>query len=109
MLAQFPQTQVAVRAPLRLVGAWVRTSMRDAGTDCPRLWERFVPWMQSLYGVNGNAFACPSYGVSTDVDMGQAAFTYWAAIELEPRFADPATWPEGIRTLDLAGGLYAGT
>lgn len=108
-LPAFPATKVCELPARTLVGVSVRTSMQKATADCTALWERFAPWMWSVHGHCECRYTCPSFGISTDVDMQNGLFTYWAAIEIKPLFADPTTWPEGFGTFTLAGGSYVGT
>lgn len=102
------ESLVSSHAPRTLVGIHVRTSMQNAVADCTALWERFLPWMQGVSGQGEGGFAGTSYGVSTETDIQNGLFTYWAAIEMRDSFSDPSRWPEGGGVLTLAGGLYVG-
>lgn len=104
----FPEATVVELPARHLVGMSVRTSMKTATADCTALWEQFFPWMCRVNGLQGGGYACPSYGLSMDADMQSGQFTYWATIEVQSQFADPAQWPSGISSVTLAAGPYVG-
>lgn len=91
------EIDVASREAFSIVGISIHTNMNEAFHDCPRLWsEVFGPRMEEL-----PTFAGPSFGVSV-IGRGEG-FDYWAGvIHLAGQLV-----PEGMATLDLAGGLYA--
>lgn len=105
----FPEAAVVTLPAKKLVGISVRTSMEKAFADCTALWEQFYPWMLRVHGLKEEGFACPSFGLSMDADMQTGQFTYWAAIEVQDSFVDPAQWPSGFGTVDLSAGPYVGT
>lgn len=108
-IPQFPEAAIVKIPAKHLVGLSVRTSMETAMEDCTALWEQFAPWMWQVHGVENGNYACPSYGLSTDTDMQSGQFTYWATIEVQSHFADPAQWPAGFAAITLAAGPYVGT
>lgn len=91
------QIDVITREAFTIVGVSVQTNMNDSAQDCPRLWsETFGPRMEEI-----PSFAGPAFGVSVIHDEDR--FDYWAGLLHLP--GRPV--PEGMATLDLAGGLYA--
>jgi len=87
-----------------LYGISVRTNMAKASTDCPGLWQRFVPRMPEISGKPIQEFQGDSYGLSVMVDWQQESFDYWAA--MEP--ASGLALPSGMATITIPEGLYAG-
>lgn len=92
---------VKERGQITAAGYMVRTDMQRAMTDCPALWEKkFGPEMEAFPA--DPAFPHESYGISTNTDMENGAFDYWAAMPLAPG----ATPPKGMRTIDIPAGIY---
>ena len=82
----------------RLVGMKARTSMQKAQTDCPALFQSFMPRVSELAQLSKcNNF----YGVS--VMLNAEDFDYWAAVEIET----DANLPEGMACMDIPSGEYA--
>jgi predicted transcriptional regulator YdeE len=100
---------VVTRPAQRVIGMAVRTSMRMASRDCPRLWhDDFASRMREIE----SSAPGESYGVSWGVEEknGAAAapgtdcsFDYWAALPVN----DAAPVPQGMRECYLPEGRYA--
>ena len=88
------------RTAISTAGVKVRTNMKNASTDCPKLWqEQFGPRMCS-FPANPD-FPDESYGVSVMIDCDN--FDYWALMPI----AKDAAVPEGMDSFTIPGGLYA--
>lgn len=91
---------VVERTAVKTAGLKVRTDMRKAKEDCPKLWDTdFGPRMMS-FPVDP-ARPGESYSVSIMIDSD--AFDYWAVMPITPS----AEVPDGMDILDIPGGLYA--
>ena len=92
-IENFPQT--------KLIGARIRTTMAQAGTDCPALWLSFGPRLcgdLSKFAVGAKA----TYGVSRMID--EETFDYWALIETQ--IEDLSSLPDNIESFTIEEGLF---
>ena len=91
---------VTVHESVDLAGMRIATTMASAFTDCPALWERFMPRLPELCAGGGPGV---TYGLSYMTDLDSGAFDYVAAALLP----EDAPLPEGMESLTLPGGFYA--
>ena len=80
----------------KLVGLKVSTSMQNAQTDCPAIWQKFGLRFGEVGGVNQK-----SYGVS--IMLNESDFDYYAAVELAP----DCIVPNDMVIIEIPGGKYA--
>lgn len=94
------QINVVTRPAIKTAGLKVATTMEKASVDCPKIWsEDFGPRMMDFPA--DPAYPDQSFGVSIMLD--QHNFDYWAVMPLR----EHAGVPDGMETLEIAGGLYA--
>lgn len=87
---------------IRTAGMHVRTTMDDAGRDCPALWrDAFGPRMGSFPADPGQPDV--SFGISVMEGEDSPAFVYWAAMPV----AEGVAAPDGMDVFVIPGGLYA--
>lgn len=85
---------------IRCAGMKVRTTMANAGKDCPALWnDRFGPRMEEFAHDPAHPDEC--YGVSVMID--DERFDYWALDSLAPG----ADVPQGMEEYVIPEGRYA--
>lgn len=92
--------KIVEQPEINIAGLHVRTDMKNAQLDCPKLWhEDFGPRMCEIAPCG----ASESYGISWLVDQPTCSFDYWAAMP----FPHSKTAPEGMSKATLPAGLYA--
>lgn len=87
------------RPEIVCAGIKTQTSFENAMRDCPVLWEKFAPNMQSFPA--NPAFADESFGVS--IMTGETTLEYWAVMPLAPG----AAVPDGMERVVIPAGEYA--
>lgn len=80
-----------------LVGIHARTSIPNAATDCPPVWDRFMDRLKELPGRTKNRV----YALFQMVDR-RISFDYWVAVETKPNVPVPGD----MEIFELPAGKY---
>ena len=97
-LALSYEVTVAEQPARRLAGLSARLSMRDSQKECPALWEKFMPSMETLASMAEEG----SFGASVNMDE-KGDYDYWAAMAIH----QDSIAPSGMNCMDVKGGKYA--